>query len=265
MAKRPPQVPRKKSRIIREPALSRSHLSPSNDPELSRQLLRAEEEERKRISRELHDETGQGLMVLRMYLQSLTSEFERGGNPEKFQEAFQLLDRTIEGLRRIIRRLSPRVLEEMGLLAAVRREARELSRSTSIESTLVLPETVTKLDHESEIAIYRTVQEALHNIAKHAGAKHLRLEISQTRTAIRIVIEDDGIGFPTRRQSPQGFGLLGMRERIAALGGNVRIRSLPEKGTRISVTLPVHSENSIDENDEGTTNSVNCERIHGAV
>ena len=265
MAKRPPQVPRKKSSTIREPALSRPRLSPSNDPELSRQLLRAEEEERKRISRELHDETGQGLMVLRMYLQSLSSEFERGGGPEKFQEAFQLLDRTIEGLRRIIRRLSPRVLEELGLLAAVRREARELSRNTGIESTLVLPERVTKLNYESEIAIYRTVQEALHNVAKHAGARHLRLEISQTRTVIRIVIEDDGIGFPARRQSTQGFGLLGMRERIAALGGNVRIRSLPEKGTRISVTLPVHSENFINEDDEGTTNSVNCERIHGAV
>jgi two-component system sensor histidine kinase UhpB len=265
MAKKPPQVARKKSSLIRESAPSRLRVPPSNDPELSRQLLRAEEEERKRISRELHDETGQGLMVLRMYLQSLTSAFESGGVPEKFQEAFQLLDRTIEGLRRIIRRLSPRVLEELGLLAAVRREARELSRSTGIESTLALPETVTRLDHESEIAIYRTVQEALHNIAKHAGARHLRLDISQTRTAIRIVIEDDGIGFPTRRQSTQGLGLLGMRERIAALGGNVRIRSLPEKGTRISVTLPAHPENSIDEDDEGTTNSVKCERIHGAV
>lgn len=235
-----------------------------HDPELSRQLLLAEEEERKRISRELHDETGQGLMVLRMYLQSLSAQFDNKDAPEKFQEAFELLDRTIEGLRRIIRRLSPRVLEELGLLAAVRREVKEVSRATGIQATVDLPETLARLDHESEIAVYRIVQEALHNIAKHSSAKNLRLEITPSSSSIRIVVEDDGIGFSSRRsQSSQGFGLLGMRERVAALGGNVRIRSLMDKGTRISVTLPMDSENS--EDDERTTTSLTSERIHGAV
>ena len=252
---------RKKSSRIKNTATTAVHLS--HDPELSRQLLRAEEEERKRISRELHDETGQGLMVLRMYLQTLTADFESSSQaPEKFQEAFALLDRTIEGLRRIIRRLSPRFLEELGLLGAIRREVGEVSRSTSIKATVVLPEELTRLDHESEIAIYRIVQEALHNITKHSGAKHLRLQMTPSISAIRIVIEDDGIGFSLRR-STEGFGLQGMRERVAALGGSVRIRSLADKGTRISVTLPMDAENS--EDDECTTNSLNCERIHGAV
>ncbi len=236
-----------------------------HDPELSRQLLLAEEEERKRISRELHDETGQGLMVLRMYLQSLSAQFDNKHAPEKFQEAFEMLDRTIEGLRRIIRRLSPRILEELGLLAAVRREVREVSRATGIQSSVELPETLAKLDHESEIAIYRIVQEALHNIAKHSSAKKLCLEITPSASSIRIVVEDDGVGFSSRRtQTNQGVGLLGMRERVAALGGNVRIRSLMDKGTRISVTLPMYSENS-QQDDERTTNSLISERIHGAV
>jgi two-component system, NarL family, sensor histidine kinase UhpB len=238
----------------------------AQDPELSRQLLRAEEEERKRISRELHDETGQGLMVLRMYLQTLTSEFAGGGGhaPEKFQEAFDLLDRTIEGLRRIIRRLSPRVLEELGLVAAIRKEVRELGRTNGIKAALELPEALTLLDHESEIAIYRIVQEALHNVAKHSEAKHLRLQVSRGASSVRIVIEDDGVGFSVRRgQSGQGFGLLGMRERVAALGGTVRIRSPKTKGTRISVTLPMDLKNS--GGAARTTHSLTCEQTHGAV
>lgn len=236
-----------------------------HDSELSRQLLRAEEEERKRISRELHDETGQGLMVLRMYLQALTSEFAgRKLGPEKFQEAFELLDRTIEGLRRIIRRLSPRALEELGLVAAIRKEAREVGRTMGIKATVEIPGALTRIDHESEIAVYRIVQEALHNIAKHSGAKHLRLEITPAPSSIRIVIEDDGVGFSARRgQNAQGFGLVGMRERVAALAGTVSIRSLKNKGTRISVTLPMDLESSAQA--EGTTQSVTSEPTHGAV
>jgi signal transduction histidine kinase len=261
---------RSRARVARKKKSSRFKDIPTaavhrpRDPELARQLLLAEEEERKRISRELHDETGQGLMVLRMHLQSLSAQFDTKDAPEKFQETFELLDRTIEGLRRIIRRLSPRVLEELGLLAAVRREVREVSRTTGIQAAVELPETLARLNHESEIAIYRIVQEALHNIAKHSGAKNLRLAITSAASTIRIVVEDDGVGFSSRRsQSTQGFGLLGMRERVAALGGNVRIRSLMDKGTRISVTLPMDSENS--EDDERTANSLTSERIHGAV
>ena len=255
-------MPGKKKASRTRDTISGVHLP--HDPELSRQLLRAEEEERKRISRELHDETGQGLMVLRMYLQALTSEFDAVMSaPERFQEALDLLDRTIEGLRRIIRRLSPRILEELGLMAALRKEVREVSRNTGIKATVNLPDSLDKIDHESEIAIYRIVQEALHNIAKHSGAKHLRLAITTTSSAIQIVVEDDGIGFSARRGQVQGFGLLGMRERVAALGGTVRIRSLKDKGTRIFVRLPMEVENSGQAG--GTIHSLLCEQTHGAV
>src|SRR5437763_13124277 len=125
--------------------------------ELSRHLVQAQEEERKRISRELHDEAGQGLMVLRLYLGTLVSE---SPNPElrmKIEEAMSMLDLTSGDLRRIIARLSPRMLEELGLMAAIRKEARELSKSTGMRPRLILPG-FGELDHEIEIALYRSVQ-----------------------------------------------------------------------------------------------------------
>ena len=207
-------------------------------PDLSRHLVRAQEAERKRISRELHDGAGQGLMVLRLYLGLLGAETRDRESQIKVQEALGLLDRTIEDLRRIIGRLSPRTLEELGLLAAIRKEAREVSRSTSIKASLGLPKELDELDHETELAIYRCVQEALHNIAKHSRAQNFAVRLKLAGDLLRLTVEDDGIGFSPRR-SPRGvFGLWGMRERIAALGGTVRIRSGPGKGTQIRVTLP---------------------------
>jgi len=208
-------------------------------PGLSRHLVRAQEEERKRISRELHDGTGQGLMVLRLYLGLLMAESRDRESQLKLQEALGLLDCTIEDLRRMIGRLSPRTLEELGLLPAIRKEARELSRNTAMKAILDLPKDMDSLDRETELALYRCVQESLHNIAKHSQAQNFTVCLKLADDAVRLIIEDDGIGFSPRR-SPRGvFGLWGMRERIAALGGTVRIRSGAGKGTQIRVTLPV--------------------------
>src|SRR5690349_317889 len=139
--------------------------------ELSRQLLKAQEEERGRISRELHDETGQALMVLRFHLEMLSSDTRSEEQKSKIQESLDLLDRTIEGLRRTIARLSPRVLDELGLIAAIRRQAKLLEKHTGIRAHLDLPESVGVLDKDLEVASYRSVQEALHNVAKHSRAK----------------------------------------------------------------------------------------------
>jgi signal transduction histidine kinase len=207
--------------------------------ELSRHLVQGQEEERKRISRELHDETGQGLMVLRLYLGTLIGE---SPNPElraKIEDAMSMLDRTIGDLRRIIARLSPRVLEELGLIAAIRKEARELSKNTGMKPHLILPSGFGELDHETEIALYRSSQEALHNIAKHARARNFVIRLEINHDSAMLIVEDDGIGFSRKETSRRSFGLLGMRERIAALGGTVRIRSRKDKGSRITVMLPL--------------------------
>ena len=206
--------------------------------ELSRHLVEAAEEERKRISRELHDEAGQGLMALRLQLGSLAVLSKDPALTSMVEEAMSMLDHTIGDLRRIIARLSPRTLNELGLLAAIRKEARSLTKATGIKGTLDLSSDL-EIAHEAEVVIYRTVQEALHNIAKHSHAANfcIRLELDNATLVLRI--EDDGAGFAPKPNLRGSFGLLGMRERIAALGGTVRIRSRQGRGTRIRVMLPV--------------------------
>ncbi len=210
--------------------------------ELSRHLLRAQEAERKRISRELHDGTGQGLMVLRLYLAMLANDTQSPEAHAKIREALSLLDHTVEDLRRIIGRLSPRILDELGLLAAIRKEVRELARNTGIKGHLVLPKDIGHFDPELEVAIYRSLQEALHNIAKHSHAHNFTVRLENGRGFLCLLVEDDGVGACNRRvSSDRTFGLLGMRERIAALGGKVQIRSRRGKGTRLKVILPAPS------------------------
>ncbi len=138
--------------------------------ELSGHLLRAQEEERKRISRELHDETGQALMVIRLYLGMLEGSVATRSARGKIRETLEVVDRTIEGIRRIIGRLSPLVLQELGLIAAVRKEAKDLAKSTGVKARVNLASDFGRLPGALETAIYRVVQEALHNVAKHANA-----------------------------------------------------------------------------------------------
>ncbi|HLK34491.1 MAG TPA: GAF domain-containing sensor histidine kinase, partial [Terriglobales bacterium] len=207
--------------------------------ELSAHLLRVQEEERKHISRELHDETGQGLMVTRLYLGMLEASLRSRSSQVKIREALAVVDRTIEGLRRMIARLSPLVLQELGLVAAIRKEAKDLSKNTGVKTRVVVPDDLGRFGAEAETAIYRVVQEALHNVAKHAQAKNVTVQIEREQSAIKLLVEDDGVGFVQKGVSRgRSFGLAGMRERIAALGGAVRVRSGRGRGTRIEVSVP---------------------------
>ncbi len=206
--------------------------------ELSRHLIEAQEEERKRISRELHDEAGQGLMALRLCLGRVAADTTDRDSAAQIEEAMAMLDGTIADLRRIIARLSPRRLDELGLLAAIRKEARLLSKGTGIHGTLDLPADFDGVAHETEIVIYRTVQEAFHNIAKHSKATRFSVRLEREEEHLLLRIEDDGVGFVSKPNFQGSFGLMGMRERIAALGGTVRITSRQGRGTRIRVSLP---------------------------
>ena len=222
-----------------KPAPKSAEVDSPEIPELSRQLLKAQEEERGRISRELHDETGQALMVLRFHLEMLSSETRSEEQRARIRESLELLDRTIEGLRRTIARLSPRVLEELGLVAAIRRQAQLLARHTGLHAHIELPENAESLDQDLAVALYRSVQEALHNIAKHARAKNFAVHLKVTSRRVALQIEDDGIGFSPRSSEANGFGLTGMRERTAALCGTVTVRSQMGKGTRIRIVFPI--------------------------
>ena len=210
--------------------------------ELSGHLLRAQEEERKRISRELHDETGQALMVIRLYLGMLEGSVGTRSARGKIRETLDVVDRTIEGIRRIIGRLSPLVLQELGLIAAVRKEAKDLAKSTGVKARVNLASDFGRLPGALETAIYRVVQEALHNVARHANASHVVIDLSHDGDRVRLTIEDDGVGItPTPNPARQTFGVSGMRERISTLGGKMAIVSSPGHGTRIEVNAPISS------------------------
>jgi signal transduction histidine kinase len=210
----------------------------SDAAEVSRHLLKGEEEERRRISRELHDETGQALMVLRFQLEMLASDAKNPGQKAKVQESLDVLDRTIEGLRRIIARLSPRVLEEFGLIAAIRRHAQLLASQTRMKARVELPEEIAAMDHDIEVALYRSAQEALHNIAKHSRARNCVVRLCTAGSKIHLEIEDDGVGVLTKAPDDGGYGLTGMRERAVALGGSMTIQTRRGRGTQIRIVLP---------------------------
>jgi len=150
-----------------------------------------------------------------------------------------VLDRSIEGLRRTIARLSPRVLEEFGLLSAIRRQAQLLTKHTGMKALLDLSDNWAVADHDIEVALYRSVQEALHNVAKHSRASNFAVRLEVTPGKVTLQVEDDGTGFSRRTAHTRGFGLTGMRERAAALGGSMKIRSERGKGTSIQIQLPL--------------------------
>jgi signal transduction histidine kinase len=133
-------------------------------------------------------------------------------------------------------------LEELGCVAAIRKEVRDVSRQTGMKAEVTLPEQIQNVTHETEIAIYRSVQEALHNIAKHSQARNFKVQIHDKDQSLQLSVEDDGVGFSSKSNSrAEGFGLVGMKERAAALGGTVRIHSRKGAGTRVTVTLPADS------------------------
>lgn len=206
--------------------------------ELSGHLLRVQEEERKRISRELHDETGQALMVIRLYLGMMETGITARNVRGKIRETVDVVDRTIEGIRRIIGKLSPLVLQELGLMAAIRKEAKDFARNTGVKARVLISEDVGRLAPGTEQAIYRVVQEALHNVAKHAHARNVTVHLVRQEQLVQVVVEDDGIGIQARSSRDQSFGLAGIKERIAMLGGVSRVISAKGKGTRIEINVP---------------------------
>ncbi|MGH9513846.1 MAG: sensor histidine kinase [Terriglobales bacterium] len=209
-------------------------------PVQSVSLVRKQESERKRITRDLHDEIGQGLMSLRLSLGMLLGEAPDGPVKARAQEALEILDNTIEGLRRIIRRFSPKALEDMGLLGAIRREAKLLSDQTGMQQHLRLPKRWSPVRRDVEIAIYRLVQEALHNVSKHSGAANFGVSLGNSGKRIQVRISDDGVGFTAKTDAPlETFGLDGMRERAEEAGGSLKIDSAKNGGTRIEIEIPV--------------------------
>jgi len=200
-----------------------------------RRAIRAQEAERGRIARELHDEAGQVMMAVALHLRALEKSTADAQQREELEELHTIVSEAATGLHEMISDLRPGLLREHGLAAAIDQQAIRTSESTGIQIGVHL-EALPDLPGEVEIALYRIAQEALVNVARHSGATAASVTAARTAERLRLVIEDNGHGFDPGA-STRRHGLLGMSERMALLGGQLHIDSSPGGGTAIIAEL----------------------------
>jgi signal transduction histidine kinase len=209
---------------------------------LSQQLLKAQEEERKNISRELHDEVGQLLTGLRIELGNAQRSLG-GQSPfaERIEEAKTLAEQSLRTARDMAMLLRPSMLDDQGLIPALKWQAKEFSRRFDIPVDVQIQGEMNNLPAGHGVCLYRVVQEALTNCAKHAKAKHIWISVNASLSGVQAIVKDDGVGFASQwQEQSSGIGLLGVSERIRELQGNLKIESEPSRGTCVEVELPLH-------------------------
>jgi len=211
---------------------------------LSQQLVSSQEQERKSLSRELHDEIGQLLTALRMELGNV--ERARGASNGEadphLEQAKKLAETTLKTTRDIAMGLRPAMLDVLGLGPALEWQAREFSRRYGTPIQLEVDGDLRDVPDPHRTYLYRIVQEGLTNCARHAQAKHIRVRLEEANGQLAAAVEDDGVGFDQDGGVAYGLGLLGITERVRELSGNVSIQSEPGKGTRIAIVLPLARE-----------------------
>jgi len=208
---------------------------------LSERLVNVQEEERRSLSRELHDDLGQAMSAMLLEIGKLESA---RGNPaarwDGLASVRQLAEQNVTKVRDMALLLRPAMLDELGLVPALRWQAREVSRRTGLRVKMIADELNEDLPDLSRTCIYRVVQEALNNCVKHSRAKEVRVVIQRDVDGLSVSVQDDGAGFDPSRN--KGLGLLGMMERVNALGGRLHIESQPGRGTVISTYVPLANE-----------------------
>ncbi len=206
---------------------------------LEAEAHRAEEEERRRIGRELHDEAAQSLVLLRLQLEMMEKDAPSALRP-RLAQARLITERTVGELRRCITALSPAIVERLGLTAALRQLAARFRKQQPAGVRLRISRGIAGLSGEAQEVVYRVAKEALQNVLKHSQATSVKLLLVSADKKIRLSVRDDGVGFsPERAQGkPLSFGLSGMRERAALLGGTLLLRSAPGKGATVILELP---------------------------
>jgi two-component system sensor histidine kinase UhpB len=210
---------------------------------LSARLVSAQEEERRAIARELHDEVGQALTAIRMELGVAHREMQPGSRGASLLAgARSIAESALHSVRDISQLLHPSMLDDLGLPDTIDTYLRAFSKRTGIRSQLVHERMEERLPPDIEVCVYRIVQEALTNIAKHAGARNCTVRLVRRDASLQLVVEDDGRGIDPGVQSGttrRGLGIIGMRERAAGLAGTFSIRPRDEGGTRVVVSLPL--------------------------
>ena len=205
-------------------------------------VLEAQEEERRRIARELHDGLGQVLSALKITVETVRRRCRDEPCCDLLQRAVAMTDTLLGDVRAITRRLRPPPLEDMGLVAAVRWHLDQLAIDSPIAVRLAADTLLARLPANVEIACFRIIQEAVSNAIRHSGAKRIEVTLAYSGTCLSLSVTDDGRGFHPQQPVTAGrqpLGLLGMRERAALLGGEMRIVSAPNSGTGIHVQIPL--------------------------
>ena len=212
---------------------------------LRRKLLQAQEEERRRIARELHDQMGQNLTALNVGLKSLLDGQSRSGLGSRVQHLQELATQTARDLHRVAVELRPAALDDLGLVKAIRALIETWSARYRIDVDFEAGQyKAAGISSEIETSLYRIIQEALNNVAKHSGATRVALVLRRTKEQVQAIIEDDGRGFDARGTSQSGngsgrLGLLGIQERLGIVGGDFKIESAPKRGATLFVRVPI--------------------------
>jgi len=208
------------------------------------------EQERRRLSHDLHDDIGHDLVMLKLYLEMLSTDLEKedlGSLRPRLDDARALVSHTLDSVRRLVLDLGPAVFDDLGFLPAIKFYAQRFSATTGIEVTVDDRNLPGNLPLTHQTAIYRVLQGSLSNVLTHSGARRVKVVLAANKSsALAMSIEDDGVGFDVGGvMSELGFGLTAMRERVAVLGGRVQVQSWPagpfggRHGTRIEVDLPL--------------------------
>jgi signal transduction histidine kinase len=219
----------------REIATARAELK-----QLSARLVEAQENERRSIARELHDEVGQALTGVRVELANLSRKIrnrEVDGLDVKVDEIKELVEDSVGAVRNMALLLRPSMLDDLGLVPALEWQAREVSKRTGVRVKVAAESVSDSLPEEHKTCIYRVVQEALHNCVQHAEASVVRVTVRQEPERLLLAIQDDGRGF--NAQQDRGLGMLGMQERVSHLGGTFSVESEPGRGAIVCIVLPL--------------------------
>lgn len=210
--------------------------------QLSRQILQAQEEERHRLAHELHDEAAQALTSLLVHLRLL----ERAHTPEEAQQRVQelrvLTAQALEEVRRVALDLRPTILDDLGLGPALAWRVDECNKLDGMHATITIRGLEQRLPREVELVFYRVGQEALSNVVRHAQAHEVTVNLERVDGQVTLEIRDDGQGFDpvrARGNDGQGFGLLGMGERMGMIDGQLKVESAPGHGTQVMAYAPV--------------------------
>jgi signal transduction histidine kinase len=233
-------------REVAERKRAEEHLrtSQENLRALAAHLQSVREEERTRIAREIHDHLGQALTAIKMDLTWIGNRLSASQKAlmTKVKGTFRLIDEAVQSVRKLATELRPEVLDELGLSAAIKWQTKEFQKRAGIRCSVTLESDSFEVDRERSTATFRIFQELLTNIARHANATKVNVQVRADGGILELVVEDDGEGIAEAEvDNPKSLGLLGIRERVLPFGGKVSILGTRKQGTKVTISLPLVS------------------------